>query len=727
MDTEGLEKAQQGRVTGVIIPPPEIRAVCDKTASFVAKFGKSFEQKVIASEEGKTPKFSFLKPFDPYHAYYENKIRDIEEGKVSTSAAAAAATDAKVSTVAPVSVGTEVKVSIAKASVANPLSRLAMNKPTVAPPSFEFTIAHPPNLRALDSEVIKMTAQYTAVNGRTFLSGIAQREQNNPQFDFLKPTHFLFSYFTALVDAYGKALAPSSAAKGHIEEKCNRHIALEQSVKRWQFATDEEERKRRDNASADAERIAFQQIDWSDFIVVETIDFDSNELLELDSTTLATDDVPPPPPIDEDCVPPPPSSIENEENHVIDDGGDLNVVSSYKPLMADSAGSLKKNDTMVDPVSGKVINVADMSEHMRIQLLDSRWKTEQQRFLDKQKESGLAEGASIADSLKNFASRRGDIFGSGEHQQDKYMAEEARRKQRIEETNQMIRESHSSGIPGSTSIIQAARSSVSAPPMPAGAPLSNKQTVPGASASTNPAEPAAPAAISVPVPVNTLGRAPIAQVQGRASIMPAWMSQAGGVPSSTPAAPPLVPTLRPAISTAPSFAPPMSTPGMTFVPPQLPPQQLPVSSAPAFAPPPPPPPPQPVSVSVSASVEPPAKKTKELLSEDAFISMYGDLKDFSISVLILKTELDLGIPSIDGKQSVELIIPNLSTTTKKIKDILCDQITTLTNGKVTTASNKIQLKDVATGFLKDTKTLASYNLSVGSCLDFSFKTRGGKK
>jgi splicing factor 3A subunit 1 len=62
-------------VTGIIIPPPEIRAVADKTAQFVARNGKSFEQKILASEEGKTAKFNFMKPFDPYHAYYEFKIR----------------------------------------------------------------------------------------------------------------------------------------------------------------------------------------------------------------------------------------------------------------------------------------------------------------------------------------------------------------------------------------------------------------------------------------------------------------------------------------------------------------------------------------------------------------------------------------------------------------------------------------------------------------------------
>jgi splicing factor 3A subunit 1 len=69
------EKPSQGKVVGVIIPPPEIRAVVDKTAQFVAKNGKSFEQRILSSGEGKTAKFNFMKEFDPYHAYYELKIR----------------------------------------------------------------------------------------------------------------------------------------------------------------------------------------------------------------------------------------------------------------------------------------------------------------------------------------------------------------------------------------------------------------------------------------------------------------------------------------------------------------------------------------------------------------------------------------------------------------------------------------------------------------------------
>jgi splicing factor 3A subunit 1 len=70
-----IEKASQGKVSGIIIPPPEIRAVVDKTAQFVARNGKSFEQRILTSGEGKTAKFNFLKAHDPYNAYYEFKIR----------------------------------------------------------------------------------------------------------------------------------------------------------------------------------------------------------------------------------------------------------------------------------------------------------------------------------------------------------------------------------------------------------------------------------------------------------------------------------------------------------------------------------------------------------------------------------------------------------------------------------------------------------------------------
>ncbi|CAM9362819.1 unnamed protein product, partial [Heterosigma akashiwo] len=44
-----MEGPSQGKVTGIIYPPPDIRSVVDKTAEFVARNGKSFEEKILAS------------------------------------------------------------------------------------------------------------------------------------------------------------------------------------------------------------------------------------------------------------------------------------------------------------------------------------------------------------------------------------------------------------------------------------------------------------------------------------------------------------------------------------------------------------------------------------------------------------------------------------------------------------------------------------------------------
>lgn len=40
-----------------------------------------------------------------------------------------------------------------------------------------------------------------------------QKESKNPSFDFLKPTHIFFQYFTSLVDLYSKIMAARKAVK----------------------------------------------------------------------------------------------------------------------------------------------------------------------------------------------------------------------------------------------------------------------------------------------------------------------------------------------------------------------------------------------------------------------------------------------------------------------------------------------------------------------------------
>ena len=64
--------------------------------------GLEFEDRIRINEAGNT-KFNFLKPNDPYHAYYRHKITEIQEG-VAQEAAAAASQQAQVY-MCPYSVG----------------------------------------------------------------------------------------------------------------------------------------------------------------------------------------------------------------------------------------------------------------------------------------------------------------------------------------------------------------------------------------------------------------------------------------------------------------------------------------------------------------------------------------------------------------------------------------------------------------------------------------------
>jgi len=69
----GTEDASSAPATkpsiGIIYPPPEVRNIVDKTASFVARNGPEFETR-IRQNEINNPKFNFLTINDPYHAYY---------------------------------------------------------------------------------------------------------------------------------------------------------------------------------------------------------------------------------------------------------------------------------------------------------------------------------------------------------------------------------------------------------------------------------------------------------------------------------------------------------------------------------------------------------------------------------------------------------------------------------------------------------------------------------
>ncbi len=54
----------------------QVRNIVDKTAGFVARNGQEFEHR-IKQNEVNNPKFNFLNPGDPYHAYYQHRVTQI--------------------------------------------------------------------------------------------------------------------------------------------------------------------------------------------------------------------------------------------------------------------------------------------------------------------------------------------------------------------------------------------------------------------------------------------------------------------------------------------------------------------------------------------------------------------------------------------------------------------------------------------------------------------------
>lgn len=254
---------------GMIFPPPDIRGVIDKTAQFVAKCGPEFEQRVL--REQNHTKFAFLLPSNPYRPYYEFKVKEFKTGVVEE-------TKPEV----PQAIIDQKAKEDEKKKKKEQLKALTFGgegkKKVAKPPPPDQYIVNHPFIAPMDMDIIKLTAQFVARNGQKFLIGLTQRESRNPQFDFLKPTHALFGYFTSLVDAYTKCLMPN---KEEIEKlkKCIAHPQELMDKANARFAWDEQEEAQRKNQEEEEkeEKEYMAQIDWHDFVVVETIQFTAED------------------------------------------------------------------------------------------------------------------------------------------------------------------------------------------------------------------------------------------------------------------------------------------------------------------------------------------------------------------------------------------------------------------------------------------------------------------
>lgn len=443
---ENKEPAPPKQLTiGIIYPPPELRNIVDKTASFVARNGPEFEARIRQNEINNS-KFNFLNSTDPYHAYYQHKVKEAKEGKGPPETAQPAA---------PKPISAPEKQEIRKI-IEPPII------PKEPPPEFEF-IAEPPSISALDLDIVKLTAQFVARNGRQFLTNLMNREQRNYQFDFLRPQHSLFNYFMRLLEQYTKVLIPNKNMLAKLKQEADDpKVILNQVKYRVEWTKFQEAQKRKEEEEAERERVQYAQIDWHDFVVVETVDYQPNEQglfppptcpeevgsrvlaqqrleeegeeveMEVESDEEGEGDEgkgaadggrPPSPPQPPKEAPPQPPPLPPNPEQVV-------VRKDYNPKGTKAPKSTTEQ-YLISPITGEKIPADKMQEHMRIGLLDPRWVEQRDRAIQEkmQQDEVFAPGTAIESSLKQFAERRTDIFGFGDEETaiGKKIGEEERR------------------------------------------------------------------------------------------------------------------------------------------------------------------------------------------------------------------------------------------------------------------------------------------------------------
>lgn len=390
---------------GVIVPPPDIRAIAEKTAQFVAKNGAEFEKKILANEK-KNPKFRFLTSSDPYNAYYQHKLAEFREKPGGTSQ------------------GPQGRTSAAVAPTHVPPPKDDLEKPEEE----LFTVHIPEEMAALELDVIKLTAQYVACNGNSFLNGLNQREQANPLFSFLKPSHSLHPIYSKFKQAYGYALNPGDSIRKKLQEDGkDRDRVLDRILKRLEWNIQKKKENKAAEQEAEQERIAMAEIDWLDFAVVATVDFEAEEdedlplpstledVLRSQQAVLKLEDGSTEKPF-----------MDAEEREMVEEASatrvtpklpepGMKIVKDYKPPAAYGGRTSKSASALkyaVSPITGEMIPINEMAEHMRYSLIDPKFREQRQSMLSKIKGNIQASDDEIAKNIVLLAGTRPDIFST---------------------------------------------------------------------------------------------------------------------------------------------------------------------------------------------------------------------------------------------------------------------------------------------------------------------------
>lgn len=127
--------------------------------------------------------FGFLKPENPYHAFYLHQLQECIDRKsiinnsyyfdylislylVENEAELQTDEDGEESNKDKDNSSNNNVISAAEPSKLAPLIAMSRNLPEGTPPERQFPCIHPQLIKMFDMDLIKLTAQYTALNGK---------------------------------------------------------------------------------------------------------------------------------------------------------------------------------------------------------------------------------------------------------------------------------------------------------------------------------------------------------------------------------------------------------------------------------------------------------------------------------------------------------------------------------------------------------------------------------
>ncbi|KAL3523171.1 hypothetical protein ACH5RR_016005 [Cinchona calisaya] len=755
--------ATHTRTIGIIYPPPDIRNIVDKTSQFVAKNGPEFEKRIVASNAG-NPKFNFLNASDPYHAYYQHRLSEARaQNQASTQEPSQPADSA-----APESAATAPAADDKDgATKPDSLAQFMPVRKVLEPPEAEqYTVRLPEGITGEELDIIKLTAQFVARNGKSFLTGLTSREINNPQFHFLKPTHSMFMFFTSLADAFSKVLMPPKGLTDKMrKDVSDMTTVLERCLHRLEWECSQEQARQKAEDEIEQERLQMAMIDWHDFVVVETIDFADDE----------DEDLPPPMTLEEVIRRSKTSGMEEEE--IVEHGKEVEMEMDEEEVQLVEEGmraaSLEENGNMknieakvtldepeppmrivknwkrpeerlpaerdptkfvVSPITGELIPINEMSEHIRISLIDPKYKEQKERMFAKIRDTILAPDDEITKNIVGLARTRPDIFGTTEEEVSNAVKAEIEKK-KDEQPKQVIWDGHTGSIGRTAS---QAMSQTAGGEDPNEAANSDMRNLPGPAApppprpgmpSMRPLPPPLGLALNIPRPlnavqystqtgvgvfapppprppvVNVMPRPPPPPIQMMPGQQPLMLNQPLMTPSMSmsssniPVPPPHGSQFTHLGAPRPFVPIPISQPGMVPLPPM--PQGM------------PPPPPEEAPPPLPEEPEPKRQKLDDsaLIPEDQFLAKHSGPTRISVTV----PNLDEG--NMKG-QVLKITMQSLSETVGSLKEKIA--------GEIQLPANKQKLSGKA-GFLKDNLSLAYYNVAPGDVLALSLRERGGRK